>query len=88
MPHPILYAEDHYVVLRPHQGEEFLTAAEMLALLQRLVQDHSADLPLEIQTQAQQQGDMAAAQALLDSTCELSFSGGDWVQWYAVRLEA
>ena len=92
---PLLYAEDHYVVLRPQQSELFLTAAEMLDCLTTIVREHPLDclndrsialsqdlINASPVTQAQ-----TIAQALLDRTCELHFGSGDWIQWYAVRLE-
>jgi hypothetical protein len=27
-------------------------------------------------------------QDLLDNSCELSWDNGNWIQWYAVRLES
>jgi hypothetical protein len=86
MPHPIMYAKDHYVILRPGQGEEFLTAPEMLDLLRTIATENPDLIPLDPQ-QSQATQDQIL-QDLLDNACELTWENGDWIQWYAVRLEA
>jgi Protein CHLORORESPIRATORY REDUCTION 7 len=85
MPHPILYAKDHYVILRPGQGEEFLTAAEMLDLLRTIASANPDLIPWDPQQPQATQDQIL--QDLLDNSCELTWDNGDWIQWYAVRLE-
>ncbi len=87
---PLMYAEDHYVLLRPHCGEEFLTAAEMLSFLTTIVLERGDELPADLLPKPIADHTANArdiAQSLLDRTCELNFAAGDWLQWYAVRLE-
>jgi len=85
MPDSLMYQQDHFVVLETNQPEQFLTQSELLeklkATLQQLV---IQDLPPDLQ-----RFDTAEAQAqyLLDTTCELDIAPGQYLQWYAVRLE-
>ncbi len=83
MADPLMYSEDHYVVLRPGQGEDFLTAADMLSLLTTIVEQHPQALPPGLPDGSSQD----QAQLLLDRVCELELGEQDWLQWYAVRLE-
>ncbi|QFS46060.1 Protein CHLORORESPIRATORY REDUCTION 7 [Nostoc sphaeroides CCNUC1] len=80
-----MYHQDHFVVLETNQPEQFLTQSELLeklkiTLQQLVIQDLPPDL---------QKFDTAEAQAqyLLDTTCELDIAPGQYLQWYAVRLE-
>jgi Protein CHLORORESPIRATORY REDUCTION 7 len=84
MPDPLMYQEDHFVVLETNQPEQFLTAAEMLAKLAAILAARPDRLPRDLQkfpTVA------AQAQHLLDTSCELDLEPGEFLQWYAVRLE-
>ena len=84
MPDALMYQEDHFVVLETNQPEQFLTAAEMLEKLRSLLSSRQADLPRDLQrfpTVA------AQAQYLLDTSCEFDLGPGQFLQWYAVRLE-
>jgi len=81
-----MYAKDHYVILRPGQGEEFVTASEMLDLLRTIATENPDLIPLDSQ-QSQATQDKVL-QDLLDNACELAWDNGSWIQWYAVRLEA
>ncbi|MDZ8223572.1 MULTISPECIES: chlororespiratory reduction protein 7 [unclassified Nostoc] len=85
MPDSLMYQQDHFVVLETNQPEQFLTQSELLeklkiTLQQLVIQDLPPDL---------QKFDTAEAQAqyLLDTTCELDIAPGQYLQWYAVRLE-
>jgi hypothetical protein len=85
MPNPLMYQEDDFVVLETNQPEQFLTAAELLTKLEKtLAQISKEDLPLDVQKFASL-GEQA--QYLLDTTCNLDLSPGEYLQWYAVRLE-
>lgn len=86
MPHPIMYAKDHYVILRPDQGEEFLTASEMLDLLRTIATENPDLISLNPEESPSAQDQIL--QDLLDNACELVWDNGNWIQWYAVRLEA
>lgn len=85
MSHPIMYAKDHYVILRPGQGEEFLTALEMLDLLRTIARENPDLIPLDPQQPHAIQDQIL--QDWLENNCELTWENGAWIQWYAVRLE-
>jgi len=85
MPDPLMYQQDNFVVLETNQPEQFLTASELLEKLKGILKkikflDLSPDL---------QKFDSVEKQAkyLLDTSCELDQGPGEYLQWYAVRLE-
>ena len=84
MADPLIYQEDHFVVLETNQPEQFLTAAELQeklkAILANLQDDLPQDLPKFTTLEAQ-------AKYLLDTSCSLDVGPGEFLQWYAVRLE-
>ncbi|MBD0385856.1 MAG: chlororespiratory reduction protein 7 [Nostoc sp. C3-bin3] len=85
MPDSLMYQQDHFVVLETNQSEQFLTQSELLEKLKTTLQQLIIeDLPPDLQ-----KFDTAEAQAqyLLDTTCELDIAPGQYLQWYAVRLE-
>jgi hypothetical protein len=84
MPDPRFYESDTYVVLEPGQSEQFLTAAELLEKLATIVAKHPEDLPRDVQ---QYKTVKEQAQQLMASSCEFSTGPGQFLQWYAVRLE-
>ena len=85
MPNPLMYQQDDFVVLETNQPEQFLTAAELLIKLEKtLSQIAHDDLPLDMQ---KVDSVSEQAQYLLDTSCNLDVSPGEYLQWYAVRLE-
>ncbi|WP_341524944.1 chlororespiratory reduction protein 7 [Nostoc sp. UHCC 0302] len=85
MPNPLMYQQDNFVVLETNLPEQFLTASELLEKLKKTLekltfQDLSPDLQKFDTVEAQ-------AQYLLDTSCELDIGPGQYLQWYAVRLE-
>ena len=84
MPDPLMYQQDAFVVLEPNQPEQFLTAAELLEKLNEILTQRQQDLPRELQKFASVE---AQAQYLLDTSCEFDVGPGQYLQWYAVRLE-
>jgi hypothetical protein len=84
MPSQLMYSEDHFVVLETNQPEQFLTAAELLEKLQGVLAQHQESLPRDLQ-----KFEAIADQAkyLMDTTCEFDVGPGQFLQWYAVRLE-
>lgn len=84
MPDPLMYKQDAFVVLESNQPEQFLTAPELLELLKRVLAQRQQDLPRELQKFASVG---AQAQYLIDTSCELDIGPGQYLQWYAVRLE-
>ncbi|MEH2087191.1 chlororespiratory reduction protein 7 [Nostoc sp.] len=85
MPDSLMYQQDHFVVLETNQPEQFMTPSELLeklkiTLQQLIIQDLPPDLQKfdTVETQAQY---------LIDTSCELDIGPGQYLQWYAVRLE-
>ncbi len=80
----LMFQEDDYVVLTPGQPEEILTAAEMLARLEITLAATQLNLPTDVSSKTS-----IAAQAayLLVNYCELDLDNGQYLHWYAVRLE-
>jgi hypothetical protein len=83
MPDPLMYRQDVFVVLEPNQPEQFLTEAELLEKL-KLILSQQQDLPQELQKFTSVD---AQARYLLDTSCEFDLAPGQYLQWYAVRLE-
>lgn len=84
MPDSLMYNEDAFVVLESNQAEEFLTAAELLDKLKGVLVGLQDNLPRELQKIPEIE---AQANYLLDTSCELDIGPGQFLQWYAVRLE-
>ncbi len=85
MPDSLMYQQDDFVVLETNQPEQFLTASELLEKLKKVLQNfNSQDLPKDLQKFNSVE---AQAQYLLDTSCELDIGVGQYLQWYAVRLE-
>ena len=84
MPDPLMYQQDDFVVLEANQPEKFLTALELLEKLKGILAERQQDLPRELQKFTSIQ---AQAQYLIDTSCELDVGPGQYLQWYAVRLE-
>ncbi|MEA5507233.1 chlororespiratory reduction protein 7 [Halotia wernerae UHCC 0503] len=85
MPDSLMYQQDNFVVLETNQPEQFLTAPELLEKLKIVLQKiNSQDLPPDLHKLDSVE---AQAQYLIDTTCQLDISPGEYLQWYAVRLE-
>ncbi|MBW4686298.1 MAG: chlororespiratory reduction protein 7 [Komarekiella atlantica HA4396-MV6] len=85
MPDPLMYQQDVFVVLETNQPEQFLTAPELLEKLKKILQQLKLqDLPPDLQKFDAVE---AQAQYLIDTSCELDVGPGQYLQWYAVRLE-
>ncbi|MFN6515380.1 MAG: chlororespiratory reduction protein 7 [Nostoc sp. CreGUA01] len=85
MPNPLMYQQDNFVVLETNQPEQFLTSSELLEKLKTTLQQiRIQDLPPDLQNFDAVE---AQAQYLLDTSCELDLGPGQYLQWYAVRLE-
>ncbi len=85
MPDTLMYEEDNYVVLETNQQEQIITASELFEKLKGVVdklktEDLSPDLRLLDSTEAR-------VKYLIDTSCELDVGPGNYLQWYAVRLE-
>ncbi len=85
MSDPLMYQQDDFVVLETNQPEVFLTATELLEKLKSiLIKINANDLSPDLQ---RIQSVDARAQYLVDTSCELDIGPGEYLQWYAVRLE-
>ncbi|MDM9382884.1 chlororespiratory reduction protein 7 [Chlorogloeopsis sp. ULAP01] len=85
MPDSLMYQQEYFVVLETNQPEQFLTASELLEKLKGIlqtinIQDLSPDLRSLDSAEEK-------AKYLLNTTCELDIGVGQYLQWYAVRLE-
>ena len=84
MSDPLMYQQDAFVVLEPNQSEQFLTPAELLDKLKNLLMQRQENLPQDLKKFTSVD---AQAQYLMDTSCEFDLSPGQYLQWYAVRLE-
>lgn len=85
MPDSLMYAQDNYVVLETNQPEQFLTASELLEKLTGVLQKFDfQDLPPDVQ---KIDGVANQVKYLINTSCELDLGPGQYLQWYAVRLE-
>lgn len=80
-----MYKQDDFVVLETNQSEQFLSASELLQKLKEILQKlNLQDLPPDLRSFDSLE---AKAKYLLDTSCELDLGPGQYLQWYAVRLE-
>jgi hypothetical protein len=84
MPDAIMFSGDAFVVLEPNQPEQFLTPEELLEKLKGVLSAMQDSLPRDLQSIKTVE---AQAQHLMDTSCELDFEPGKFLQWYLVRLE-
>ncbi len=84
MSDPLMYQQDAFVVLEPNQSEQFLTPAELLDKLKNLLMQRQENLPQDLKKFTSVD---AQAQYLMDTSCEFDLNPGEYLQWYAVRLE-
>lgn len=79
-----MYDQDYFVVLETNQPEIILSAAELTEKLRSILATRQNDLPQDLQPFSQIDDQI---KHLLDTTCELDMAPGEYLQWYAVRLE-
>jgi Protein CHLORORESPIRATORY REDUCTION 7 len=79
-----MFNNEAYVVLETNLPEQILTPAEMSAKLQEIVIKFADDLPIDVR---QINGVNERVKYLLDTSCELDLVPGEYLQWYAIRLE-
>ena len=85
MPDPLMYEEDNFVVLETNKEEQFLTKPELLEKLENTLKKQAFD---DLSPDLQKfQSVREQAQYLIDTSCELDVGLGEYLQWYAVRLE-
>jgi Protein CHLORORESPIRATORY REDUCTION 7 len=80
----LMFNNEAYVVLETNLPEQILTPAEMSAKLKEIVIKFADDLPIDVR---QIQGVDERVKYLLDTSCELDLVPGEYLQWYAIRLE-
>ena len=78
-----LYSEEHYVVLETDQPETLLTRNELRDKLRLLFQKEPDLIPEDVRLLTPDN----QVQSLLDTVCELKLDPGQYLQWYAIRLE-
>ncbi|MBD2081591.1 chlororespiratory reduction protein 7 [Leptolyngbya sp. FACHB-17] len=79
-----MYDEEHFVVLETNQSEAILTATELSEKLRSILATQQDELPTDIK---QAGGIDEQIRYLIDTTCELGMAPGEYLQWYAIRLE-
>jgi len=84
MPDALMYDEGMYLLLETDQPEQFLTPAELLEKLEAVLAGQQDNLPPDLQQLPTLE---AQAKRLVDTACELDVGPGQFLQWYAVRLE-
>lgn len=84
MPDPLKNQKDIFVVLEPDLPEQYLTAHELLEKLKSTLAHRQQELPRDLQKFT---SSASQAQYLLETYCELDLGPGEFLQWYAVRLE-
>jgi Protein CHLORORESPIRATORY REDUCTION 7 len=84
MSNPLLYEQNLFVVLEPNLPEQFLEPIELLVKLKEILATRQDGLPRDLQKFTDIE---AQAQYLMETSCELSLDPGQYLQWYAVRLE-
>lgn len=84
MSDPIMFKQDAFVVLETNKPEQFISADELLEKLRLILADRQDDLPRDLQKFSSVE---AQARYLLDTSCDLDIGPGQYLQWYAVRLE-
>lgn len=80
-----MYSEDHYVVLETNQEEQILSAEELFEKLKGILDGRSPEeLPRDLQP-IEDVGDRV--RHLMETACDLEMGQGEFLQWYAIRLE-
>jgi hypothetical protein len=79
-----MYDEEYFVVLETNQPEQILSAAELSEKLRSLLSTRQDDLPADLQTIGAIDDQV---RYLIDTSCEIDMAPGEYLQWYAVRLE-
>ena len=81
----LIYQQEYFVVLETHKPEYFLTKSELQQKLQTVLEKISLqDMQVDLQ---KLDCVFTQSQNLIDTSCELYVGEGEYLQWYAVRLE-
>lgn len=84
MPAASMYDEEYFVVLETNQPEQILSADELSEKLRSLLSSRQDNLPSDLQKFSAIDDQI---RYLLDTTCEFDMAPGEYLQWYAIRLE-
>jgi hypothetical protein len=84
MPDSLMFNNDAYVLLETDRSEQLLTPAEMFDRLTEIVVKFADELPPDVRQIISVE---ERVRYLLDTSCELTLAPGQYLQWYAVRLE-
>jgi REP element-mobilizing transposase RayT len=79
-----MYDEEYFVVLETNQSEQILTVAELIEKLRSLLSTRQNDLPADLQKISSIDDQV---RYLIDTSCEIDMAPGEYLQWYAIRLE-
>jgi hypothetical protein len=79
-----LHQEDYYVILQPDLPEEILTKEELVEKLSNLLKNFPDSAPGEL-AKLSDLGERALF--LRDNYCQWDIAQGEYLQWYAIRLE-
>lgn len=79
-----MYDEEYFVVLETNQPEQIVSVDELREKLRSILSTRQDNLPSDLQKFAAIDDQL---QYLLDTTCEIDMAPGEYLQWYAVRLE-
>ena len=79
-----MYDEEYFVVLETNQPEQILSADELSEKLRSLLSSRQDNLPSDLQKFSAIDDQI---RYLLDTTCEFDMAPGEYLQWYAIRLE-
>jgi REP element-mobilizing transposase RayT len=79
-----MYDEEYFVVLETNQPEQILTVAELIEKLRSLLSTRQNDLPADLQKISSIDDQV---RYLIDTSCEIDMAPGEYLQWYAIRLE-
>lgn len=79
-----MYDEEYFVVLETNQPEQIVTAAELGEKLRSLLSSRQDNLPSDLQKFSAIEEQV---RYLIDTSCEIDMAPGEYLQWYAIRLE-
>lgn len=79
-----MYDEEYFVVLETNQPEQIVSVDELREKLRSILSTRQDNLPSDLQKFDAIDDQL---QYLLDTTCEFDMAPGEYLQWYAVRLE-
>jgi hypothetical protein len=79
-----MYDEEYFVVLETNQPEQIIRVDELREKLRSILSTRQDNLPADLQKFPAIEDQL---QSLIDTSCEIDMAPGEYLQWYAVRLE-